>query len=324
MKCNNYRKERSVLKRVISIVLAASIFTGYMPECVISDTANKSLGLLKTVHSLTQKLGNSSISEFTINEMTDLEKFATEHQPQEYQYATLKFNMSLKGKGTENFKLGSFEYPFKGKIVLGQSAENTYAVESAIPLFDYICDSVEIVDESNQPMPITFHRILVGDQQNGVPLFANNIVHDTDEGAVPATNWQFNLKAWYDETNNINYCYRHAGLFGTVGEGANVTVMFDNSAYGTNEYNPNFNNSNVYADKGNAGLICGTIEKNADVRVTLTGTNTAFSVESAEDNTHAGKLVGRMDEDASLTLVVDDQSYFDSMNGSVSGKSYAG
>lgn len=324
MKGNNYRRERSVLKRVISIVLAASIFTGYMPESVISDAANKSLGLLKTVHSLTQKLGTSSISEFTINEMTDLEKFSAEHQPQEYQYATLNFNMSLKGKGTENFKLGSFEYPFKGKIVLGQSAGNTYAVESAIPLFDYICDSVEIVDESNQPMPITFHRILVGDQQNGVPLFANNIVHDTDEGAVPAKNWQFNLKEWYDETNNINYCYRHAGLFGTVGEGANVTVMFDNSAYGTNEYNPNFNNSNVYADKGNAGLICGTIEKNADVRVTLTGTNKAFSVESAEDNTHAGKLVGRMNEDASLTLVVDDQSYFDSMNGSVSGKSYAG
>lgn len=324
MKGNNYRRERSVLKRVISIVLAASIFTGYMPESVISDAANKSLGLLKTVHSLTQKLGTSSISEITINDMTDLEEFATKHQPQEYQYATLNFNMSLKGKGTENFKLGSLEYPFKGKIVLGQSAGNTYAVESAIPLFDYICDSVEIVNESNQPMPITFHRILVGDQQNGVPLFANNIVHDTDEGAVSATNWQFNLKAWYDETNNINYCYRHAGLFGTVGEGANVTVMFDNSAYGTNEYNPNFNNSNVYADKGNAGLICGTIKKNADVRVTLTGTNTAFSVESAEDNTHAGKLVGRMDEDASLTLVVDDQSYFDSMNGSVSGKSYAG
>lgn len=324
MKGNNYRRERSVLKRVISVVLAASIFTGYMPESVISDAANKSSGLLKTVHSLTQKLGTSSIQEFIIDDMTDLETLVAKHQPQEYQYATLIFKGSMKGKGTENFKLGSSEYPFKGKIVLGQSTGNTYAIESAIPLFDYICDSVEIVNESNQPMPITFHRILMGDQQNGVPLFANNVVHDTDDGASPATNWQFYLKAWYDENNTMNYCYRNAGLFGTVGEDANVTVMFDNSAYGTNGYDNNFNNSNVYADNGNAGLICGTMKKNANVRVKLTGTNTAFSVESSGDNTHAGKLVGEMDEDASLTLVVDNQSYFDSMNGSVSGKSYAG
>ena len=285
MKGNNYRRERSVLKRVISVVLAASIFTGYMPESVISDAANKSSGLLKTVHSLTQKLGTSSIQEFIIDDMTDLETLVAKHQPQEYQYATLIFKGSMKGKGTENFKLGSSEYPFKGKIVLGQSTGNTYAIESAIPLFDYICDSVEIVNESNQPMPITFHRILMGDQQNGVPLFANNVVHDTDDGASPATNWQFYLKAWYDENNTMNYCYRNAGLFGTVGEDANVTVMFDNSAYGTNGYDNNFNNSNVYADNGNAGLICGTMKKNANVRVKLTGTNTAFSVESSGDNT---------------------------------------
>lgn len=322
MKDKKITRKKSLSKRVISISIALSLFTSYMPECVLSDFLDKSIGFVKTVYASTSSLGQSTISAFTINGIDDLEELSAK-SAQDYQYATLNFNESITGDGSENFSLGSEDYPFKGKIILSQAGGNTYSVTSALPLFNYICDSVEIEDNSGNPLAISFHRILKGDVQNGVPLFANYVVHDQDYDAVPALNWKFNLSGWEDENNNsATYCYRYAGLFGTVGEGARVTAEFENNA--SNGTVSSFTNSNIYADEGNAGLICGTIESNAGVTIKLSGTNTNFTVETAWDNTNAGKFVGEMQDSSILTLIVPDQNYFNSMSGSVTGKNYAG
>lgn len=180
---------------------------------------------------------------------------------------------------------------FDGKIIL---LNTNIALNLPTAMFGYITDNVEIVDEANNPVELTFTRIYDREDQ---PLLADHVIH-TRTGNTPVE-WKLRYDRFMDPDNNNNiYVHNFAGYIGALEENAKVnisSIVLDNS-----------NNDKVanIISNNDAGLVCCTMQTDSELTVgtITTGTygNGNFYIQSKNGN--AGGIVGSMASGSTLKL----------------------
>ena len=179
--------------------------------------------------------------------------------------------------------LGTQTNPFEGKLRFPTSEGYNVQVDRA--LFSYISDKAKITNMDGTVIPIIFSRSNNVAADESTPLLADHVVHIAGGGSE---NWKVNYSG----------AQTYSGVIGEIGADAVISLEFNNtSAAGVVS-----NDTGTLAD---AGLICGKIGANAELKLNYTGSYP--SVTSAHGN--AGGLVGTMADGAKLRLAAAPSSY---------------
>ena len=174
--------------------------------------------------------------------------------------------------------IGTSDRPFSGTIITPNSGIEVFTLYGC-PLFDYVTTDMEIGGSGT----VKIMRAEPSYTQNGVltegALFANHVVKGTN-----AASWNVMLISYVgeDEEDDSFDC-----VIKDIEASAVVDITF------TNEADLNIDGS------GNVGLICGTLNENANLAVTTVGTNDNLSVTGTGN---VGGLVGSMAASATLTF----------------------
>lgn len=319
MKRNNRKKLNIGVKKAVAVMTSAFMLVSSLclPEVsqeikdiVISASA-------KTSHPMTT---------YNVNSLKELYEFSEKYKddPDEYQYVDLIIDIngditiqdelefdSSNGKVKLHFyPIGTSEYPFGGKITLSMGMNDTQSMTVDKPLFDYIYDSVEIVninDTSEDPTPQSIELV----RENAVdsPMFANNVVQDKYSGSTPAR-WDFTVSC-------SGSCTGVIGAAGTGSDAATVDMALLIKSTGS-----------ISSETEDVGIICGRINKNSSVtaRISSDAANaediTAITTNASDKS--AGGFAGRMEVGSSLTICTGTRLKLSSVDRAVSGKKYAG
>ena len=174
--------------------------------------------------------------------------------------------------------IGTSDRPFAGTIITPNSGIEIFALYGC-PLFDYVSTDMTIGGSGQ----IKIMRAEPTYTQTGVltegSLFANHVIAGTNSAS-----WNVTLASYTgeDEEDDSFDC-----VIKDIAASAVVDITF------TNEADLNIDGS------GNVGLICGTLNENANLAVTTVGTNDNLSVTGTGN---VGGLVGSMAASATLTF----------------------
>ncbi len=286
-------------KRMISATAAAVLSLTTVPLGELSPAINNLSSMI--AHAVVEPRR----AVLSYNDLTDFATYSLEYSASPDLYCedtiTLSLNTGLMNTIPDNFvSLGTEEFPFNGKIYINQTYEESWWFETDKPLFDYITDSAVInysdSEHNKHPIPIELRR---KENSDIAPLFANHV----KEGDATKATWSIKSAVQRQEVgdgpDNILIC-NNSGLIGEMCEKSNVTVEYENNAVdGEKRVDISGN--------GDVGLICGKMQKDSEINLTLSGSNTGCLVkaESSEENPvagNAGGLVGAMETGSVLTI----------------------
>ena len=309
MKCgdrmkHNYHIKKAFVKKAVCLLTSAMMFAStfcfpevveYVKDIIIEAsatsagiTSSETISSLKELYLFSQKYHEDPSAycktrlTITINENIVIEPVKT-----------------IDGVDYTFYPIGTQQYPFAGNLLISSnSQEQNY--ETTVPLFDYICDSVDFIYGNNQEEVEKLN--FVRNTDTDTPLFANNVVHNTTSGSTIA-HWDIAAKG----------SGSFSSVIGTVGKGSDGTqIDMKFTAAGTNKI----------SSSGNAGLLFGTMTNNANATVDISAsTGTIESITSNDGS--AGGFVGVMQEGAELTVIKGSVD-LSALRGNVKGKTFAG
>ena len=222
--------------------------------------------------------------------------------------------------------IGTESKPFLGEIRIVQAGGSYFTIKTDKQLFDYIGNSVEILKSGQGDNYQELSIIRTEGVTSNEPLFAKNVVYDTAASSTPA---KWHLMA---SPENATTSKDFSGIIGSLEDGAEVGIVFDNAAYGSGH------SANIVSDD-NTGLVAGTMGSGSIINIWFKGDNSSYSlnesynVETNGEDKSAGGLVGKMDEGAKLNVYLlpgtGTGNYYDieaskEVTASGGGSSYAG
>ena len=187
--------------------------------------------------------------------------------------------------------IGTSAHPFIGTILINTGATGTLNLEK--PLFDYLGDSARILLKptsgvtiypstlDNQPSyEIAISRT---DNNTGLPILANNVIHTLGEDETPKE-WKVKLQQFSGSNNS------YGGIIGTACSGSKtcISIDYDNT------------NSDIWTASGDVGRICCTMEINSELEVKSLSGSASTSV--IAENGNSGGIVGTMNSGSKVKL----------------------
>ena len=318
------RKVR-IFKSLIAVLLSFTILASSVAKPDFCNTISEKLSCNREVSAFVDT--EHLTGEERISSLEALYQFAKNYHdnPNSYQYKNLVIGMNeaiiisptreINGTTYTWYPIGTSNKPFAGKITINIGQGNIQNIEVNEPLFDYIFNSVDIVnindnqdEEGYEPSQI-INLVRNSDVGSGEtkPLFANNVVHNTDT-QITATPSKWHLVAGGDGS--------YSGIIGTVGtELDNTIVNLDLTINNTS--------STIQADD-NAGFVCGKIKNGATVNVELNAESTGTVTTVTSDNGNAGFYVGEMCQGSTLNVITNNVITAVDAGSTITGKTYAG
>ena len=234
--------------------------------------------------------------------------FAAKHCGDRLVTSFLNDGTDIRGVLSENYMgLGTEEYPFNGTIAL--AASDSFTLKTHRALFNYMSDSVKIIDSQAKPITLTLLRLSdVGAGENK-PLLADHVVHtDGDKNE-----WIIS-----DHLNSLNGS-SYSGVIGEIQENASVNMSFSSNSTGivgsadigaicgTMKENSSLNldydfsvEYSISSSDGNAGGLVGTMESGSELNINSMPVHD-FKISIKSENGYAGGIVGEMSSKASVT-----------------------
>ena len=299
-KSNNKRRS-NLFKRVVCLVLSAAIFISDSYILTVLDDIG--INLLPVVYA--EETRNIS----TISELVQYSK--------EYDATHAKdtLNISIASNGEGTYQTSDTQYSYDEFISIGSSSSNAFEGTVNItvlassyfnftkPLFGYIKDSAQVtVSGGSSSGYLELRRPMTS---NLMPIFAENVIHDTDTTKYdPAdesqyTNWRIRINYFHEE-GEASVVTNFPSVIGRIDDNSKLSLDILNDAQYTNNGEEYKADIQATASGVNAGLICGTLGENAEIKVSVGGSNTNFSVTSASGN--AGGLIGEMESGSRVIL----------------------
>ena len=260
---------------------------------------------------------NSITEYFAINSLEELYDFSNNYSTNTAfaeQYKTAELDIDINevwvlevdhsfGEGDPKTftPIGTSANPFMGRVKITQTDGSIVAIQSTMPFFDVVYDSVEIWNQDSSVQSLSIIRT---DTMSGnVPLFANEVQNDSRSGATSAT-WDIMASPYVDESND--YAHDFSGIIGTINENATVNLALDFAACATNH------NANIVSDSS-IGLACGVMAEGSTLNFYLKGSSdhalrTGYSVTTSGAGKSAGSLVGEMGFGTNLNLYLSPES----------------
>lgn len=274
--CKLYSKYR---KNVISLVTAAVLLVTSMPLADISGVVSK---MVSTVTNAITAMAADTYTDitndiksgvYTIQNADDFKKLLNA-DPAVYQKITILFSNNQSQFKASDFTgiekgLGNEEYPFKGTVKANEGSAINLPINFA--LFEYLSDSANLDT-------IIFAR----PEEKNSALLAENVIH----GDVASANkWKIKADP-VDDSGARNY-KSFTSVIGNMKNRATVDLDITLS-----------NDVKVEVSGGdNAGLVCGTMDENTSLAVSLSSSSLDVSGKS-----NAGVFVGKMSADATLDI----------------------
>lgn len=299
-KSNNKRRS-NLFKRVVCLVLSAAILISDSYILTVLDDIG--INLLPVVYA--EETRNIS----TISELVQYSK--------EYDASHAKdtLNISIASNGVGTYQTSDTQYSYDEFISIGNSSSNAFEGTVNItvlassyfnfskPLFGYIKDSAQVtVSGGSSSGYLELRRPMTS---NLMPIFAENVIHDTDTTKYdPAdesqyTNWRIRINYFHEE-GEASVVTNFPSVIGRIDDNSKLSLDILNDAQYTNNGEEYKADIQATASGVNAGLICGTLGENAEIKVSVGGSNTNFSVTSASGN--AGGLIGEMESGSRVIL----------------------
>lgn len=196
------------------------------------------------------------------------------------------WNLPTEGKGFTG--LGTSSRPFRGKIIITDSAVKEFYLEA--PLLNYATTEAKIVkspQEGAQTQTITIRRI----KSNTNPILIGTLKY------VEGYSTNLSVISAHNAMDSDNELVCNTGsVIGTIENNADVTVSFENN----NTHNSIKSNMSSAND---IGMIAGTVGNNVTLTISsLGGSNTDFDITTTGNDKAAGGLVGRMGIASSLIM----------------------
>lgn len=266
-------------KNVISLVTAVVLLVTSMPLADISGVVSKMVSTVTnaitamaadTYTDITNDIKNGV---YTIQNADDFKKLLNA-DPAVYQEITVLFSNNQSQFKASDFTgiekgLGNEEYPFKGTVKANEGSAINLPINFA--LFEYLSDSANLDT-------IIFAR----PEEKNSALLAENVIH----GDVASANkWKIKADP-VDDSGATNY-KSFTSVIGNMKNRAKVDLAITLS-----------NDVKVEVSGGdNAGLACGTMDKNTSLDVSLSSGSLDVSGKS-----NAGVFVGKMSAGATLDI----------------------
>lgn len=266
-------------KNVISLVTAAVLLVTSMPLADISGVVSKMVSTVTNAITAMAADTYTDISNdikngvFTIQNADDFKKLLNA-DPYVYQNITVLFSNNQSQFKASDFTeiekgLGNEEYPFMGTVKANEGSAINLPINFA--LFEYLSDSANLDT-------IIFAR----PEEKNLALLAENVIH----GDVASAN-KWKIKADPVDDSGATIYKSFTSVIGNMKNGANVDLDITLR-----------NDVKVEVSGGdNAGLACGTMDKNTSLAVSLS--SSLFDVSS---KSNAGVFVGKMSADATLNV----------------------
>ena len=266
-------------KNVISLVTAAVLLVTSMPLADISGVVSKMVSTVTnaitamaadTYTDITNDIKNGV---YTIQNADDFKKLLNA-DPADYQKITVLFSNNQSQFKASDFTgiekgLGNEEYPFMGTVKANEGSAINLPINFA--LFEYLSDSANLDT-------IIFAR----PEEKNSALLAENVIH----GDVASAN-KWKIKADPVDDSDATIYKSFTSVIGNMKNGANVDLDITLR-----------NDVKVEVSGGdNAGLACGTMDKNTSLDVSLSSSLIDISGKS-----NAGVFVGKMSTDATLNI----------------------
>ncbi len=309
-------KRKRLLKRILSFVLAVNLivanvfFDGMIP---FSDLFNTGL-TASAAYSPVITDPNSSVFDRDSNGAISLNysnfkdyayyyhenaAFAALHKDDK---VTLTFG-TTDTVDSDYIPLGTSDNPFNGSLLFTVAeGVTTYTLKTYQPLFDYISDNAVI----GGTVTLNLFNMKAGNF-----IFANHVKDaDTTPGNGTAR-WNIELDHRLG-THSADTSESYAGVIGEMMSGARVNLSFTDYL------------STAVESDGDTGMICGVMDEDSSLSLSLTRTNAAYNVKSTGSGTAAGALVGRMAPGAALELVKIPEASMSSSVTATGEGSYAG
>lgn len=266
-------------KNVISLVTAAVLLVTSMPLADISGVVSKMVSTVTNAITAMAADTYTDISNdikngvFTIQNADDFKKLLNA-DPYVYQNITVLFSNNQSQFKASDFTgiekgLGNEEYPFMGTVKANEGSAINLPINFA--LFEYLSDSANLDT-------IIFAR----PEEKNSAMLAENVIH----GDVASAN-KWKIKADPVDDSGATIYKSFTSVIGNMKNGANVDLDITLR-----------NDVKVEVSGGdNAGLACGTMDKNTSLAVSLS--SSLFDVSS---KSNAGVFVGKMSADATLNV----------------------
>lgn len=266
-------------KNVISLVTAVVLLVTSMPLADISGVVSKMVSTVTnaitamaadTYTDITNDIKNGV---YTIQNADDFKKLLNA-DPAVYQKITVLFSNNQSQFKASDFTgiekgLGNEEYPFMGTVKANEGSAINLPINFA--LFEYLSDSANLDT-------IIFAR----PEEKNSAMLAENVIH----GDVASANkWKIKADP-VDDSGATNY-KSFTSVIGNMKNRAKVDLAITLS-----------NGVKVEVSGGdNAGLVCGTMDENTSLDVSLSSSSLDVSGKS-----NAGVFVGKMSAGATLNI----------------------
>lgn len=266
-------------KNVISLVTAAVLLVTSMPLADISGVVSK---MVSTVTNAITAMAADTYTDitndiksgvFTIQNADDFKKLLNA-DPAVYQKITVLFSNNQSQFKASDFTgiekgLGNENYPFMGTVKANEGSAINLPINFA--LFEYLSDSANLDT-----------IIFVRPEDKNSALLAENVIH----GDVASAN-KWKIKADPVDDSGATIYKSFTSVIGNMKNGAKVDLDITLS-----------NDVKVEVSGGdNAGLVCGTMDENTSLAVSLSSSSLDVSGKS-----NAGVFVGKMSADATLDI----------------------
>lgn len=266
-------------KNVISLVTAAVLLVTSMPLADISGVVSK---MVSTVTNAITAMAEDTYTDitndikngvYTIQNADDFKKLLNA-DPADYQKITVLFSNNQSQFKASDFTgiekgLGNEEYPFKGTVKANEGSAINLPINFA--LFEYLSDSANLDT-------IIFAR----PEEKNSAMLAENVIH----GDVASAN-KWKIKADPVDDSGATIYKSFTSVIGNMKNGANVDLDITLS-----------NDVKVEVSGGdNAGLACGTMDKNTSLDVSLSSSSL-----DVYGKLNAGVFVGKMSAGATLDI----------------------
>lgn len=266
-------------KNVISLVTAAVLLVTSMPLADISGVVSK---MVSTVTNAITAMAEDTYTDitndikndvYTIQNADDFKKLHNA-DPAVYQKITVLFSNNQSQFKASDFTgiekgLGNEEYPFMGTVKANEGSAINLPINFA--LFEYLSDSANLDT-------IIFAR----PEEKNSALLAENVIH----GDVASAN-KWKIKADPVDDSGATIYKSFTSVIGNMKNGANVDLDITLS-----------NDVKVEVSGGdNAGLACGTMDKNTSLDVSLSSSSL-----DVYGKLNAGVFVGKMSAGATLDV----------------------
>ena len=266
-------------KNVISLVTAAVLLVTSMPLADISGVVSKMVSTVTNAITAMAEDTYTDISNdikngvFTIQNADDFKKLLNA-DPADYQKITVLFSNNQSQFKASDFTgiekgLGNENYPFMGTVKANEGSAINLPINFA--LFEYLSDSANLDT-------IIFAR----PEEKNSALLAENVIH----GDVASAN-KWKIKADPVDDSGATIYKSFTSVIGNMKNGAKVDLDITLR-----------NDVQVEVSGGdNAGLVCGTMDENASLAVSLSS-----SLLDVSGKSNAGVFVGKMSADATLNI----------------------